>query len=781
MQRATIFILTILLWGWSQSAFAVTNSFTGVYIGTSSGPPCMDGHFGAIVKGDGTFNLLYHDVPDDGGALDLLENFVKEGVVIAPDGTFSTSAIIIDGTTTIIFNMSGTFDSSGVSGTFSNDQGCAGTFAGNKVTGSGPLAEAGGYYSGTHAGTLTLDGILDGTLSGTVHAIVAADGSGMLVKVTELRNLSNVLIDAWTEGGPITVDPFGSFSDTLDEVLFNGSFNLIDFTGSGGYSGTFFEGGGTVIESGTFTLTRQFGLTPNLFAGVYRGNATGCLTNELGVFLDEGGVAHILGVELDGTGDVWTLNVLADGSFDGILMQADGSPDSDPSTATGSFTATGFSGTITEFDGLCVAPISGTRSPDSGFFSDSGGYYTGPATVSGVTGVMTAIIAADGAGFADFDVAEEGVFFFEDGGSFTVDSSTLAISGTLLGGAPIAGTLDDILFTASGTFSVGGTWSLARDFALPAPHFPNDVVMNIPGTGVSVLLNDNTSSVLLHADTAAAIAVADVDGNGVDDVIVSFPATTGPDGNGGTYISRNEGPLVSLDPQTAEQIVAGDFDGSGQDDLFLDFGVGGLSSYMNDTAVALLTPESPLTMAVGDVDNNGADDAVFSFTAFGTVLFLNFSVVSILDPGAAETLELGDIDGNGEDDIIASFPAETGPGGIAGVYIARNQGPLTLLTGTRAAQVLSGDFDGSGQDDLVFDFGGATGLWLYLNDASVQFLTLLSPVAMAAGDMDSNGQDDLIISFTGIGTIAYKNLSVVETLDPVGVATDLATGNVDGN
>ena len=81
----------------------------------------------------------------------------------------------------------------------------------------------------------------------------------------------------------------------------------------------------------------------------------------------------------------------------------------------------------------------------------------------------------------------------------------------------------------------------------------------------------------------------------------------------------------------------------------------------------------------------------------------------------------------------------------------------------------------------MLDFGGATGLWIYLNDASVQFLTLLSPVAMAAGDLDSNGQDDIIFSFAGFGTVAFKNMTTVDILDPVGVALDLATGNIDGN
>jgi hypothetical protein len=314
--------------------------------------------------------------------------------------------------------------------------------------------------------------------------------------------------------------------------------------------------------------------------------------------------------------------------------------------------------------------------------------------------------------------------------------------------------------------------------------FANDVVLNIPGSGVSILLNDNTSSVLLHADTAEAMAVGDVDNNGEDDVIVSFPAGTGPDNNGGTYISRNQGALVSLDVRTAEGIAAGNFDGLSGDDLLLDFGIDGLSSYMNDTVVsAPLTPESPLTMAVGDVDNSGQDDVVLSFTAFGTVLFPNFNLaaVSVLDPSPAEVLELGDIDGNGEDDIVASFAVGNGPGATGGIFVARNQGLLSLLTTFPAELITSGDFDGTGLDDLVLDLGSVTGLWVYLDDASSQQLTPLTPEAMSAGDVDSSGSDDMVFSFTGNGTFVYKDMTTLETLDPVGVATHLATGKVDGN
>ena len=129
---------------------------------------------------------------------------------------------------------------------------------------------------------------------------------------------------------------------------------------------------------------------------------------------------------------------------------------------------------------------------------------------------------------------------------------------------------------------------------------------------------------------------------------------------------------------------------------------------------------------------------------------------------------------------MAVYATGNGPGATGGLFIARNQGLLTSLTTLQPLQTTSGDFDGSGQDDIVFDFGGTTGLWIYLNDASVMFLTTQSPVAMTSGDVDSSGKDDLILSLTGVGTAVFKDLTTGEIWDPVGVATDLATGNTDG-
>ena len=306
---------------------------------------------------------------------------------------------------------------------------------------------------------------------------------------------------------------------------------------------------------------------------------------------------------------------------------------------------------------------------------------------------------------------------------------------------------------------------------------PNDVVLNLPGTGVSVLLNDNTSSSVLHADTAEAIAIADVDGSGEDDIIVSFPAGTGPDSNGGTYISRNMTPLVLLDSKTAEQITVGDFDNNGQDDLLLDFGPDNLWLALDDIPPFLIIDLPVVAMAAGDVDSNGEDDMVLSFSGFATLVIKNLATVDVFD--VADTLAVADVDNNGEGDVIMSFPAGTGPDSNGGTYISRNQGALVLLDSKTAEQIAVGDVDGSGQDDLLLDFG-SDNLWLALDDTPPFFLIDLPLTALAAGDMDNNGMDDIIFSSTGSGTFVLKNLATFDLLDP-GVAQDLATGNVDGN
>ena len=496
--------------------------------------------------------------------------------------------------------------------------------------------------------------------------------------------------------------------------------------------------------------------------------------------------APVFGFSLDTTVVTWTAidaagNVGTD--TQNVTVQDTTSPvvtapaDVGPVEATGTTTPVAI-GTATATDAVGIVSI-GNNAPASFPLGITVVTWTATDT-SGNTGTATQNVTVQDTTAPTLTVlgsnpiTVEGGTPYNDAGATATDSVDGDLSaGIIVGGLPIdtsvAGTYT---VTYNVTDSSGNAAAQVTRTVNVVDSKPGiDIVMNLP-SGVSVFFNNNSSSVTLHGDTAEAIATADVDNNGVDDVIVSFPAGTGPDGNGGTYISRNQDPLTVLDNRTAEQIAVGDFDGNGQVDLLFGFETDGLWARMNDTDAILLINLLPVAMAAGDIDNNGQDDIALSLEGMGTLSLLNFGSIIFYDGDAADTLSIADVDNNGEGDVIASFPAGSGPDGTGGLYFARNQGNLNFFTDIPAEQISEGDYDGNGQNDLLLDLGTA-GLWIWANDISATLITPVSPTAMATGNLDNNSQDDMVLSFDGVGTISVKDLATIETLDP-GVALNLA-------
>ena len=90
----------------------------------------------------------------------------------------------------------------------------------------------------------------------------------------------------------------------------------------------------------------------------------------------------------------------------------------------------------------------------------------------------------------------------------------------------------------------------------------------------------------------------------------------------------NNSSWMKLADLSSAFMVTGDIDGSGIDDVIVDFGTGvGIRVWMNNSSwVQLHDLPSDSGMVTGDIDNSGQDDVVIDFgTGLGTWIWMNNS------------------------------------------------------------------------------------------------------------------------------------------------------------
>lgn len=316
--------------------------------------------------------------------------------------------------------------------------------------------------------------------------------------------------------------------------------------------------------------------------------------------------------------------------------------------------------------------------------------------------------------------------------------------------------------SATGDVNLDGFEDLA---VLTVPSDPSD-----PRPAyVSIYYGPLTAGVLPpvaeHYDTApsaSALAVADVDGDGVPDVVIAQrcgaalgrvqvyfrPEQGGVRGEGEAFVGAD---VVAVD--------VADVDGDGRADL-LASGAGYLWVSRGLGARAFDDPVHVPTSGVWTVRRaNGTDVAAARWTDPGVVDVYRWSgssglrVVDTVDFGTpVSSLAAADFDGDPFEDLVAGL--QSGDSGVVAVALSRGNSsfhaPTSVWTGAVTC-IKTGDFDADGRKDLGLSAGTGNGVVTILLGAGVGTFRWGAAInngapglLQKAADLDGDGKSDLI-------------------------------------
>ena len=336
----------------------------------------------------------------------------------------------------------------------------------------------------------------------------------------------------------------------------------------------------------------------------------------------------------------------------------------------------------------------------------------------------------------------------------------------LVGANPAVSEINDI---NDGGLLVGYRQTL-NAFGLPTGSRPvtwqwswDDVAADFGSMGLWVLAERGTSWSQVHPFSPIALARADVDGNGADDLAVSFG------GGVGVWIWLNHSTWVQIHNLSAAQIVAGDLDGNGQTDLVLAFPGVGIWSVQNQTTWQQLHPTSPGLMATGRVTSFASDQLVVSFPGAGVWVRrgpLDWIRIHDLDATVLHVAEL--LGGVNRSDFLPRAEVVIGFAG-AGLWAYNQEGlgqNWSLIHPFDVSRVVTGDFEGRGGLDMVVDFGPQFSLWKVAfgppPGGAAQWTAIhpFSATGFGAADLDGLGRDELVVNFGApYGAWAYSTLT----------------------
>jgi len=343
--------------------------------------------------------------------------------------------------------------------------------------------------------------------------------------------------------------------------------------------------------------------------------------------------------------------------------------------------------------------------------------------------------------------------------------------------------------------------------------------------------NGTVQNALATSIAGSVVAVADVNGDGIPDVVTNSYQTHTFEAS--IFLGKGDGtfsaPLVAfsgVEPADVLQVLPGDFNGDGKMDLLLSVGY----EISPPTAYVVLgngdgTFQSPTTLAnilgfgnaIGDFNGDGIPDVVS--TAVSNAYFNVLSVVSVAlgqgngnfsadtvliscGPGLlcfGQTVTVGDLNGDGYPDFLFLSLLDNGYGGVGAIVLLANPaGGYDALPGFNVnldqgvyASATFADFNKDGKLDAAVASASALGILLGNGDGTFQQQVTYgttTPSFVAVGDFLGNGNIDVVTADTSGDTVSLfpgngDGTFGFATSSPAGnsVAGSLAVGDFNGD